>query len=162
MIEPVWYKQVWPWVLISIPFTAVLFGIFMITVVTLHPDDVVDDNYYKDGMAINQTLDMDRKALSLDVHARLLTFTPVRLAFAVDGAKDSALVLKFSHITDERKDRTITLYPEAGDIYATDKHIPIELGSPGVWYAELVGVDNKWRLRTRVVTPLTHMEFKPQ
>lgn len=161
MQETAWYKQPWPWILISIPFIAVLWGMFMIAVVVTHPDDVVDDNYYQDGMAINQRIYMDRHASRLGVHAALISYTTRRLAFSVDGATDSMLVLKFSHITDENKDRTITLHREQGDVYATDTDIP-ELSTPGVWYVDLVGPDGDWRLRKRIVTPLTHLELEPR
>jgi len=162
MEETAWYKHRWPWVLISIPFIAVVWGMFMITVVVLHPDDVVDDNYYQDGMAINQRLDMDRNARHLHIHAKLLSYSPKRIALAVDGARDSALVLKFSHITDESKDRKIILYPEHGNVYATTRNVPGELRFPGVWYVDLIGPDGDWRLRTRISTPLNHMELIPK
>lgn len=162
MNEPVWYKQFWPWVLIAIPASAVLFGIFMITVVTLYPDDVVDDNYYQDGMAINQTLDEDRAASKLGVTARLETFNPHELTLIVHGTSDARLTLKFSHVTDASKDRVMILYRQDGGRYAAYKDIPLELASPGVWYAELDGQNGDWRLWKRLVTPLVHMELKPQ
>ena len=68
----------------------------------------------------------------------------------------------FSHVTDSRKDRSISWYPEGGDTYGTEENIPVELKGPGVWYAELIGVDDGWRLRQRLVTPLVHMELRPQ
>lgn len=162
MDERPWYKQFWPWLVIAIPFSSVLFGIFQLTVVYLHPDDVVDDNYYEDGMIINQTLDEDKAARRLGVTATLTTFTPSRMALLVHGTTDTRLTLKFSHITDARKDRKLTLYREAGNIYATDKDIPLELEHPGVWYAELDGQNGDWRLWKRLVTPLVHMQMKPQ
>ena len=162
MSEPAWYKQFWPWVLIAIPFSAVLFGIFMISVVILYPDDVVDDNYYQDGMAINQTLDEDQAARKLGVTAQLVTFNASELSLLVHGATDAQLTLKFSHVTDASKDRSLVLYREAGGIYAAHRHIPLELQRAGVWYAELDGQNGDWRLWQRLVTPLVHMELRPK
>ena len=162
MNEPVWYKQVWPWVIIAIPFSAVLFGIFQITVVILHPDDVVDDNYYKDGMAINQTLDEDRAAKKLGVTASLAAYTKDEIALIVHGTKDSRLTLKFAHITDASKDRQVILYRQANDRYAAYKNIPQEFTRPGVWYVELDGQNGDWRLWKRMVTPLVHLDLAPQ
>ena len=69
VVELPWYRCTWPWVLISIPFAAVLFGILMIYMVTRYPDDLMVDNYYKEGMAINQSLAMDAAAQALNVEA---------------------------------------------------------------------------------------------
>ena len=162
MNQAAWYKQIWPWVLIAIPFSAVLFGIFMITVVILYPDDVVDDNYYQDGMAINQTLDQDRAARKLDVIARLVKFDEQEMAMQVTNTSDTRLTLKFSHVTDASKDRTLILYRQAGGRYAAYKDIPLELERPGVWYVELDGQNGDWRLWQRVVTPLRQLELIPQ
>ena len=41
----------------------------MIYMVTRYPDDLMVDNYYKEGMAINQSLAMDAAAQALNVEA---------------------------------------------------------------------------------------------
>ena len=80
-----WYRYTWPWVLIAIPFAAVLFGILMIYMVTRYPDDLMVDNYYKEGMAINQSLAMDAAAQALNVEAVLLKVDAEQIQFAVQG-----------------------------------------------------------------------------
>ena len=40
-------RNYWPVLLIAIPFAAVIFGIFMVTVALWFPDDLVVDDYYK-------------------------------------------------------------------------------------------------------------------
>lgn len=157
-----WYRHPWPWVLILIPFSAVLFWIVMIPVISDHPDDLVDDNYYQDGMAINRTLDMDRNAVSRNIDARLVDFTGGKLAFDVKGATDSALVLKINHVTDHSKDMTFTLYPEHDGIYAATTEMPDSLARPGIWYVELIGVDDNWRLRQRIESPVKELDLEPK
>ena len=58
-------RNYWPVLLIAIPFAAVIFGIFMVTVALWFPDDLVVDDYYKDGMAINQNIDKQLLATEL-------------------------------------------------------------------------------------------------
>ena len=52
-IEP-WYKQGWPWLLISLPASAVVGGIITIFLAVNSPNALVVDDYYKEGLAINQ------------------------------------------------------------------------------------------------------------
>lgn len=154
-----WYRQVWPWVLILIPFTAVLFGIFIITMATSYPDDLVVDNYYKDGMAINRSLEMDHRARDLAVVARLSFFDAERIGFNIEGASDSAVVLNLRHVTDRGQDRKVLLLPDEEGLYisGTEQLVPYQevLGQKGVWYLELEGIDGHWRLKARIETPVT-------
>jgi hypothetical protein len=52
-IEP-WYKQGWPWLLISLPASAVVGGIITIFLAVNSPNAMVVDDYYKEGLAINE------------------------------------------------------------------------------------------------------------
>ncbi len=109
-----WYRYTWPWVLIAIPFAAVLFGILMIYMVTRYPDDLMVDNYYKEGMAINQSLAMDAAAQALNVEAVLLKVDAEQIQFAVQGVTDSVVVLELFHVTNQALDQRWLLYPEPG------------------------------------------------
>ena len=114
VVELPWYRCTWPWVLISIPFAAVLFGILMIYMVTRYPDDLMVDNYYKEGMAINQSLAMDAAAQALNVEASLLKLESGQIQFAIRGVTDSVVVLELFHVVDHGRDQTWILYPEPG------------------------------------------------
>lgn len=54
--EARWYRQFWPWVLLGLPASAVIGCLITIWIATSNPDGVVVDDYYKQGLAINQTL----------------------------------------------------------------------------------------------------------
>jgi hypothetical protein len=49
-----WYRQGWPWLLISLPASAVIGGIITIILAVQSPNALVVDDYYKEGLAINQ------------------------------------------------------------------------------------------------------------
>lgn len=153
-----WYYHGWPWVLILIPFSAVLFGVLMITTALWYPDDVVADDYYKDGMAINRTIAMDTRAAELGISLILVSSDAAGSMFRVAGAKDSAVILKFHHVTDREQDVAMTLLPGEGEHYSADP-LPIDLSVANVWYVEAEGVDDLWRVRARVVTPTKRVEL---
>lgn len=152
-------RQPWPWVLFAIPMAAVVFGILMLVVANYNPDDLVADDYYKDGMGINQRLDQDRQAQQLGVRARLLSLQGERLSMQIDAASDSAVSLSLRHVTDRELDRQVLMYRRESGVYmARDAALKV-LSERGVWYLELRGVEGSWRLKARVVTPITELEL---
>lgn len=66
-----WYRQFWLWVVLA-PLIAVVCAMsVMVTMAFRNADDVVIDNYYKQGRMINQTMEQDRRALALNLSAHL-------------------------------------------------------------------------------------------
>mgnify|MGYP003627117922 CR=1 FL=1 len=149
----------WPIALFAIPFAAVLFGIVMISSVSLYPDDVVADDYYKDGMAINQQLKADERARVLGLTASIDLLPEVRIS--IPGATDSAVRLNLHHVTDERLDRSWVLVPETDDTYSGAEPLAEMLTTQGIWYVELEGIDERWRLRARVIAPSEAFRLVP-
>ncbi len=156
-----WYYHGWPWALMLIPFAAVVVGIVMITTVIYYPDDVVVDTYYKDGRAINQILALDDAALERGLRASLSIDSESRISL-IDLNTDTETVLHLFayHVTDSAADREFIFLPEQSQGYSNDsKEILDILGSAGVWYLELRGDNNDWRLRKRIQTPVGNLEF---
>jgi hypothetical protein len=147
--------------------SAVVFGVLMFVMANIHRDDLVVDDYYKDGMAINQRLSMDSRARELNVQARLTELSESRLVFEIENASDSAIQLNLYHVASRQEDRQVVLVPEddpvdSSSAYSSDNlEIVSILKTGGVWYLELAGVDDQWRLRKRIVTPLVELELKP-
>ena len=52
MVKP-WYKQFWPWFLIALPATVVIWTIMTVIVFTQNSVDLVTEDYYKKGKGIN-------------------------------------------------------------------------------------------------------------
>lgn len=153
-------RNYWPVLLVSIPFAAVLFGIFMIATTTYFPDDLVVDNYYKDGMAINELLVQDELAKELSIKVTLESLTDNRLELTVTGANDSAIMMNLFHVTDQSADVSFLLVPEVGFLYSVDSPKLDVLSQRGVWYIELKGGDQAWRVKQRIETPMTFLEIK--
>jgi hypothetical protein len=154
-----WYHYRWPWVLMLVPFAAVLFGIFMFVTALYYPDDVVVDTYYRDGQAINQLRALDDAAHSLGIGAALeINTTDTRLLLS--GTEEPELHLFLYHVTDSNADRSFLFMPDQpGEFVSADSSLAPLLASRGVWYLELRGADNDWRLRKRIETPVTSVSF---
>jgi uncharacterized protein len=156
-----WYRHRWPWALMVVPVAAVMVGFTMLGIAMRYPDDVVVDTYYKDGKYINLVIALDEEASRRGLKASLSRnphseSTQIHL----NADTDDMLHLFAFHVTDSSEDREFLLVPGAGDSYVSaDPALTAILESRGVWYLELRGDSNEWRLRRRVQTPVTELEF---
>lgn len=66
-----WYRQFWPWFLIMLPASVVVAGLSTLYIANRHADDLVADEYYKEGLAINRQLEKKQRASALGIDARL-------------------------------------------------------------------------------------------
>ena len=66
-----WYKQFWPWFIIALPAIVVVTGINMLFIANKGADDLVVDEYYKNGLAINRELEKLERAEQLGIDAAL-------------------------------------------------------------------------------------------
>jgi len=156
-----WYHYRWPWVLMTVPFAAVLFGILMVSTALIYPDDVVVDTYYKDGQGINQLQALDEMALTLGIKASLeLNTASQGQEIHITGTEEPYLTLAIFHVTDSKQDRRIRFTPLSDTVFVSEDDFFTTMSSQrGVWYLELRGADNDWRLRRRVQTPLERLDF---
>jgi uncharacterized protein len=149
-----WHSYPLVWMMISIPLSAVIMGVVMIWLAVDTDDGLVADDYYKQGMAINDVIILDTRAAELKLNATI-EFKPsdkvIRLKFdkgLLERYPDK-LRLKFQHATRANSDIEVIMSHGLDDQYIghLDKVI-----SEGVWYFE---VDNKgmaadeWKLNTR-------------
>jgi hypothetical protein len=157
--------QLWPTLLILIPATAVVWGVVMFTMALNHPDDLVNDDYYRDGMAINSIREKDDHARFLGVTAEL-ELRGSRLTLALTGTADDELNISFQHVTDQQLDFSRLLIP-AAEIIGAGGHRQfvlvddalLQLHDSGIWYLELTGEQDRWRLRQRVVAPVLRVKL---
>jgi len=145
----------------TVPFAAVLFGILMVSTALIYPDDVVVDTYYKDGQGINQLQALDEMALTLGIKASLeLNTASQGQEIHITGTEEPYLTLAIFHVTDSKQDRRIRFTPLSDTVFVSEDDFFTTMSSQrGVWYLELRGADNDWRLRRRVQTPLERLDF---
>ena len=124
---PPWYRQFWPWFLIALPATVVVAGFFTLYLAIKYSDDLVSDNYYRDGLAINQQLTQDLRATELALSAKLNFVAGNDDAIDVLALELSSphatkvlptlLTLYLLHPTDAKADHMIKLIAAGGGRY---------------------------------------------
>ncbi len=143
-----WYREPLVWMVIAIPGSAVVFGIFMLTVSVMTYDGLVVDDYYKRGLEINRVLDRDRVAAVHGLQADLRV-TPgsvvVRLQANAGFPMPASLALGFYHATRGGLDRSFTLHRDASGDYRGE-FAPLAAGG---WDVQVESGD--WRLLGRLV-----------
>jgi len=65
-----WWKYGYVWYIIAGPFLVVVAGFITLYLAITRPDPVIDDNYYRNGIEINKTLNAQRDSLAPAVQAR--------------------------------------------------------------------------------------------
>lgn len=143
-----WYRQGWPWALIALPASAVIGGIVTIIVAINSPNALVVDDYYKEGLAINQEKDRVRHAGDLQLTALVRGNDNGSIAVTLDARQpvnDKSLVLEIIHITRADFDRTLILQRNADGSYGA----PLAPLQSGTWYLKLHNADNDWEVRAR-------------
>lgn len=137
-----WYRQFWPWFLFALPLAVVVAGALTAWIAFKDADGVVVDDYYKEGLAINQTLDRDRKAGELAMKATL-GFSENAVFVELSGKElPAALKLHLEHPTRAAKDLEFMLTRDASGVYRQAIEAPLT----GTWYVTLTPVPDGWRL----------------
>ncbi|MDP4983351.1 FixH family protein [Pseudoalteromonas tunicata] len=148
-----WYKQFWPWFILSIPMITVVTCIFFIVYSVQKGPDMVVDDYYKQGKAINLELSKFQKAKALYLHGDL-TIDADKVTFAFtkgDASKVTALKLAFYHPTLKENDFDMILAKNAnGHFSGFSDHINQER-----YTIFIEPMDQSWKLKENIVLPAT-------
>jgi hypothetical protein len=145
-----WYKHSLVWLVIAIPAASVFAGMLMIYLAVNTDDGLVIDDYYKEGMAINQNLQRDKTAAELGLSAQLTVEKSgdmVRLNFNKGALEQypEQLTLHFQHATHSGHDQILPLVRAPEDQYIGYLKQTIR---EGVWHIMLT--TDQWRLVERV------------
>ena len=145
-----WYKYAIVWLVIMIPASSVFAGIFMTYLAVNSEDGLVIDDYYKQGLAINQNLQRDRTATELGLSAELNVDAygdMITLTFDKGALQQypEQLTLHLQHATQADFDQILPLVRAPNDQYVG--HLT-EAIRDGVWHITLT--TEKWRLVDRV------------
>ncbi len=140
-----WFKEPYVWMLIGIPLSSVLVGIFFITTAVQNKDTLVRDNYYKDGLAYNSELQWDKKAKEMDIRLEMLVNNNEMHMTLMNSRLAPPLTLKMSlgHPTIPEKDRESHLQLKQDKSYIGF----IEALEDGRYYLLLECAEQQWRIR---------------
>ncbi|MBU3022848.1 FixH family protein [Aestuariibacter sp. A3R04] len=151
MTHTPWYKQFWPWFLITVPIVTVIMSVFLVYLASSTQDSLVIDDYYKEGKAINAALYREERARKQNISTELLiSGNRVALKFHSGIPEDgTALTLRFFHVTLSDRDTEILLTRDAGGVYRGLTTQPLE----GKWRVSLSPLDEKWKIQNTLLLP---------
>lgn len=141
-----WYKERWPWILMAGPVVVVVAGIVTLWLAVVSNDGLVTDDYYKQGMTVNQRLQRDHLAGELGLHADVMrSDLNVRLLLGADkgAVLPKEIVLKLAHPTRAGQDQLIKMKLESQGFY-TGK---LSGDLSGRWLASIEDPVGSWRLQ---------------
>ncbi len=148
-----WYRQFWPWFLISLPATAVIAGIVTINLAIRSDDGLVADDYYKQGLGLHKDAARVRTAQQLGVTATLTHDASqgsviVQLNDAPVGQLD-ALKLTLFHPTRRNQDQDVVMKLSGHRRYRVD----IAALESANWKVSLEPPSGQWRISGRLSIP---------
>ena len=145
-IKP-WYRHPWPWILMAGPFIVVIAGLFTLYLAVRSNDGLVDDDYYKQGLAVNQVTARNQSAVRLGLQADLmLSSDGKQIRILLRGRPDTALpdVLKvrIAHPTRAGVDQNVLLRTDGAGSYSG----ALSALLTGRWRIALEDEKGEWRL----------------
>lgn len=140
-----WYKEPWPWILMAGPVTVIVAGIITIWLAVISFDGMVEDDYYKQGLAVNQRIHRDRMAEELGLRAEVMrsgAMLRVILTAQKEMSMPGQLNIRFSHPTRGGMDQTVVLNHEGQGFYSGALGTEVA----GRWHVFLEDQELNWRL----------------
>lgn len=152
-----WYKQFWPWFVIAIPVSSMIVGVIQISFALNSPNDMVVDNYYKEGLGINKVIGKRNLATELNISASIVVDnTTGEVILTTKNAQEQILTLNFYNSAISDKDFNIKLSRIADNQYrgSLDKSIS------GIWNLYLESAVG-WQISARLnLTDSNYTQFQ--
>jgi uncharacterized protein len=145
----IWYREPMVWLIIIIPFSAVVMGVVMVTLAVSTFDGLVTDDYYQEGLQINRSMERDELAASYELAGIVLLGAPgeaveVTLSGNAKFHAPEIVHLRLFHATRSGLDRHLVLRRvDSGRYVASAPSL-----EPGNWDLQLDA--DGWRLNARL------------
>jgi hypothetical protein len=148
-----WYKEPWLLFLIALPLLVVIASINLVFISFDNADSVVADDYYKEGLAINQKIDSLNLAKQLGISIKLTIHNDIIEAEISPKQANNIAILNLAlrHPMDHRLDKTITLSRnQQGTFTGT-----LPTLSQGSWHIDIspLHAEQAWHIKQRVSLP---------
>lgn len=144
-IQPVrpWYREPWPWLLMAGPAVVVAAGFVTAWIAVQYEDGLVADDYYRQGLAINQMIGRDAAAAAQNVRAQVMFGeTGVRVFLSGPAKLPGELGMQLVHPTRAGLDRKVRLVLQGEGWY--EGALPKVDGSR--WHVIVEDGERNWRL----------------
>ena len=136
-----WYREPWPWLLMSGPAAVLVAGAVTTWIAFASADGLVAEDYYKQGLGINRVLAREEAARSRGISASVAVEKKL-LRVKLSGAAPEAIFVHLAHATRAGHDQRLRLTPGADGAYETGLP-PL---APGRWRAVIEDSRGSWRI----------------
>ena len=147
-----WYREPWPWILAAGPFIVVIAAFYTAWLAVKSNDGLVTDDYYRKGLAANQTIARSEEAAKMGLVAGIRVSSDTLLVRLQAGdnkfVMPPTLAVTISHPTRAGLDQSRVL-TRSGDSYAGEFRLP----AAGHWLVLLEDERKTWRLMGNVILP---------
>lgn len=155
-----WYKQFWPWFLITIPVISMILSITMLNLALNTEDSLVIDDYYKEGRGINLELTKVQEARAKNIKT-LISFDETNISLEFTSGKPQtgqALNLNFFHPTLQNRDFSLLLTQNANGVFNGVSENTLT----GKWTVTLTPMSEQWKIVQDISLPREQsFEFNP-
>ena len=117
--EP-WYRQRWPWILMAGPAVVIVAGFVTAFLAVTSWDGLVADDYYKEGLGVNQVKSRDQHAVESGISAEIMQsgrMVQLFLHGKPGVAFPATLKLRLVHPTRNGLDQSADLTQEGAGFY---------------------------------------------
>ena len=136
-----WYRQLWPWLLISGPAGVMIAGSFTMWLAFSGADGVVAEDYYKQGLAINRQLAREDAARAQGI-AATVELSDRRIRVLLSGAAPEVVFVHLAHATRAGHDVRVRLTRDASGAYEA----ALEPLPRGHWHIVIEDGRGTWRI----------------
>jgi len=161
LLAKAWYREPWPWLLMAGPAIVIVAGFYTLWLAVRSDDGLVADDYYKRGLAINQTLLRAQRAEELALGARVepgVDGSQVRVTVTGAAALPPVLRLRLVHPTQAVADQWIELRAVGPGIYEGTRVAP----AAGRRVMMLEDAARTWRLAGEAANSAQVVVLTPQ
>lgn len=147
-----WYRHRWPWILMAGPAAVVIAGAVTIWLAVESNDGLVTEDYYKKGLAINQSLAKSEQAGALGLSAQLrIAADRVDVILRSERAAPlpGRIVVALSHPTRAGMDQNMVLNATGAGRYGGE----LATLAAGRWQVTVTDHAQSWRLSGTVRVP---------
>lgn len=142
-----WYRELWPWLLMAGPVIVIVAGFITAWLAFRSADGLVDDDYYKQGLAVNQRIHRDQEALDRGIEVDLELVgegqaLSARLRENSPRGTPPVLNLRLSHPTAAGRDLNLSLSLGPDGLYRT----ALAEKLAGRWTVSVSDASARWRL----------------
>jgi len=161
LLAKAWYREPWPWLLMAGPAIVIVAGFYTLWLAVRSDDGLVADDYYKRGLAINQTLLRAQRAEQLTLAARVepgVDGGVVRVTVTGGAALPAILRLRLVHPTQAVADQWIELHTVAPGVYEGTR----VAAAAGRRVMMLEDTERTWRLAGEATNSAQAVVLAPQ